>query len=75
MKIIDLENGKNFVKFDFINLGDKKVIGIILFNYYILLLVDGKSVDFVDGENSIFIIFNNEGKFEYLFKNCKIVYN
>ncbi|HDG9669080.1 TPA: FKLRK protein [Staphylococcus aureus] len=75
MKITDSENGKNFVKLDPINPGDKKVTGTTLPNHYILLSVDGKSADSVDGENSTFITSNNEGKFEYPLKNRKIVHN
>lgn len=69
------ESSKNFVNLDPIKPGDQKVTGTTLPNHYILLTVDGKSTDSVDGEESTFITSNDEGKFEYPLKNRKIVHN
>lgn len=69
------EATKNFVNLDPIKPGDQKVTGTTLPNHYILLSVDGKSADSVDGEDSTFITSNNEGKFEYPLKDRKIVHN
>lgn len=69
------EAAKNFVNIDPIKPGDQKVTGTTLPNHYILLTVDGKSTDSVDGEESTFITSNDEGKFEYPLKNRKIVHN
>ncbi|WP_413222737.1 FKLRK protein [Staphylococcus aureus] len=69
------ETKKNFVTLDSIKPGDQKVTGTTLPNHYILLSVDGKSADSVDGEGSTFITSNSEGKFEYPLKNRKIVHN
>lgn len=69
------EAAKNFVNLDPIKPGDQKVTGTTLPNHYILLTVDGKSTDSVDGEESTFITSNDEGKFEYPLKNRKIVHN
>ncbi len=44
-------------------------------NHIILLNIDGKSVDSVDGEGSSFITSKEDGKFEYPLNNRKIVHN
>ena len=44
-------------------------------NHIILLNIDGKSVDSVDGEDSSFITSKEDGKFEYPLNNRKIVHN
>lgn len=37
--------------------------------------IDGKSVDLVDGGNSDLVFVDENGRFEYLLYNRKIVYN
>ncbi|MET1358183.1 hypothetical protein ABUR76_14010, partial [Staphylococcus aureus] len=55
--------------------GDQKVTGTTMPNHIILLNIDGKSVDSVDGEDSSFITSKEDGKFEYPLNNRKIVHN
>lgn len=69
------ESSKNFVNLDPIKPGDQKVTGTTMPNHIILLNIDGKSVDSVDGEDSSFITSKEDGKFEYPLNNRKIVHN
>lgn len=66
---------KNFVNLDPIKPGAQKVTGTTMPNHIILLNIDGKSVDSVDGEGSSFITSKEDGKFEYPLNNRKIVHN
>ncbi|SGV90049.1 exported protein [Staphylococcus aureus] len=69
------ESSRNFVNLDPIKPGDQKVTGTTMPNHIILLNIDGKSVDSVDGEGSSFITSKEDGKFEYPLNNRKIVHN
>ncbi|HDH4659334.1 TPA: FKLRK protein [Staphylococcus aureus] len=66
---------KNFVNLDPIKPGAQKVTGTTLPKHIILLNIDGKSADSVDGLNSDFITSNENGEFEYPLNNHKIVHN
>ncbi|HCY8319324.1 TPA: FKLRK protein [Staphylococcus aureus] len=69
------ESNKNFVNLDPIKPGDQKVTGTTLPKHIILLNIDGKSADSVEGLNSDFITSNENGEFEYPLNNHKIVHN
>ncbi|CDR22276.1 FKLRK protein [Staphylococcus schweitzeri] len=69
------ETKKNTVKLDPIKPGDQKVTGTTLPNHIILLNIDGKSADSVDGDGGSFITSKEDGKFEYPLHNRKIVHN
>lgn len=69
------ESSKNFVNLDPIKPGAQKVTGTTLPNHIILLNIDGKSADSVDGDVGSFITSKEDGKFEYPLHNRKIVHN
>lgn len=69
------ESSKNFVNLDPIKPGAQKVTGTTLPNHIILLNIDGKSADSVEGGYGDFITANDKGEFEYPLNNRKIVHN
>ncbi|HHW5044510.1 TPA: FKLRK protein [Staphylococcus aureus] len=69
------ESSQNFVNLDPIKPGAQKVTGTTLPNHIILLNIDGKSADSVEGGYGDFITANDKGEFEYPLNNRKIVHN
>ncbi|HHO5063212.1 TPA: FKLRK protein [Staphylococcus aureus] len=69
------ETKKNFVTLDSIKPGDQKVTGTTLPNHYVLLTVDGKSIDSVESGDFGLVEANENGRFEYPLHNRKIVHN
>lgn len=66
---------KNFVNLDPIKPGAQKVTGTTLPSHIILMNIDGKSADSVDGGNSDLVFADENGRFEYPLHNRKIVHN
>lgn len=69
------ETKKNFVTLDSIKPGDQKVTGTTLPSHIILMNIDGKSADSVDGGSSDLVFADENGRFEYPLKDRKIVHN
>lgn len=69
------EAAKNFVNLDPIKPGAQKVTGTTLPSHIILMNIDGKSADSVDGGSSDLVFADENGKFEYPLHNRKIVHN
>ncbi|CAM3988913.1 hypothetical protein CD116_05595 [Staphylococcus schweitzeri] len=66
---------KNFVNIDPIKPGAQKVTGTTLPSHIILMNIDGKSADSVDGGSSDLVFADENGRFEYPLHNRKIVHN
>ena len=69
---VSSEQTKNFVNLDPIKPGAQKVTGTTLPSHIILMNIDGKSADSVDGGNSDLVFADENGRFSihYTIENC-----